>query len=145
MGWIQSRSDRDVATASIVRRGSQIVGYMIWPGLKQGGVAVVRAVVEEAVSGARDVSRALLMQCLDILAPPGHPSSIHLKMPTRQATLKEVALGLGFCTGRDSNDLVKVSFGSVVFAQNWNDCRSSLAALVNLKLDPEWPSFRQID
>ena len=145
MGWVQSRSDREVATASIVRRGSQIVGYMIWPGLKQGGAAVVRAVIEETTSGARDVARALLTQFLDILAPAGQPSSVHLKMPGRQATLREVALGLGFCAGRNSHDLVKVSLGSVVFAQNWNDCRSSLIAFADLKLDPEWPSFRRID
>lgn len=141
----QTRSDREVATASVVRRGSQIVGYMIWPGLKQGGAAVVRAVVEESACGAREVARALLTQCLEILAPPGQPSSIHLKMPSRQATLKEIALGLGFCAGRDSHDLVKVSLGSVVFTQNWNDCRSSLSAFANLKLDPEWPSWRQIE
>jgi hypothetical protein len=46
-------------------------------------------------------------QCLEILAPPGQPSSIHLKMPSRQAILKEIALGLGFCADRDSHDLVK--------------------------------------
>jgi ribosomal protein S18 acetylase RimI-like enzyme len=144
-GWVQTRSDREVATASVVRRGSQIVGYMIWPGLKQGGTVVVRAVVEETASGAREVARALLTQCLEILAPPGQPSSIHLKMPSRQATLKEIALGLGFCAGRDSHDLVKVSLGSVVFSKNWNDCRSSLITFANLKLDPEWPSWRQIE
>src|ERR1700729_2024548 len=105
---------------------------MIWPGLRQSRTAVVRAVVDETASGAREVARALLTQCLEILAPPGHPSSIHLKMPSRQATLKEIALGLGFCAGRDSHDLVKVSLGSVVFAQNWNECRSSLITLASL-------------
>jgi hypothetical protein len=50
---------------------------------------------EESASGAREVARALLTQCLEILAPPGQPSSIHLKMPSRQATLREIALGLG--------------------------------------------------
>ena len=145
MGWIQSRSDREVATATVVRRGSEILGYMIWPALKQNGFAVVRAVVEETAPGSREVARALLTQCLDILARTGQPSSIHLKMPSRHATLREIALGLGFCAERDHHDLVKVSLGSVVFAQNWNDCRSSLAAFANLKLDLEWPSFRQID
>jgi hypothetical protein len=144
-GWIESRSGREIATASVVRRGSRILGYMSWPGLRQSGTAVVRAVVDETTSGSREVARALLTQCLDILAPAGQPSSIHLKMPSRQATLKEIALGLGFCASRDSHDLVKVSLGTVVFAQNWTDCRSSLAAFANLKLDPEWPSFRQID
>jgi GNAT superfamily N-acetyltransferase len=75
MGWVQLRSEREVATASVVRRGSQIVGYMIWPGLKQSGAVVVRAVIEETTSGAREVARALLTQCLEILAPPGQPSS----------------------------------------------------------------------
>jgi GNAT superfamily N-acetyltransferase len=144
-GWVQTRSDREVAAASVVRRGSQIVGYMIWPGLKQCGTVVVRAVVEEIAAGAREVARALLTQCLEILAPPGQPSSIHLKMPSKQPTLKEIALGLGFCAARDSQDLVKVSLGSVVFSQNWNDCRSSLIAFANLRLDPEWPLWRQIE
>lgn len=145
MGWMQSRSDREVATASIVRRGSQILGYMIWPALRQNGTAVVRAVLDEAAPDGREVARALLTQCLDILAGPGRLSQIHLKLPRKQTTLREIALGLGFCADRDSPDLVKLSLGSVVFAKNWNDCRSSLAAFANLKLDSEWPTFRQID
>lgn len=145
MGWMHSRSDREVATASVVRRRSQILGYMIWPALPQNRATVVRAVLDEGVPDSRVVARALLMQCLDILAGPGRLSSIHLKIPSRQTTLREIALGLGFCADRGSPDLVKLSLGSVVFARNWSDCRSSLAEFGELKLDSEWPTFRQID
>jgi hypothetical protein len=145
MGWLQSRSDREVATTSIVRSGSQILGYMIWPALRQKGVTVVRAVLDETMPGSREIARALLTRCLDVVAGPGQPSSVHLKLPRKQATLREIALGLGFCTHRDSPDLVKLSLGSVAFAQNWNDCRSSLAEFANLKLDSHWPTFRQVD
>ncbi len=145
MGWMQSRSDREVATASVVRRGSQILGYMIWPALRQNRATLVRAVLDEGAPDSRAVARALLTQCLDILAGPGRLSAIHLRVPSRQTTLREIALGLGFCADRGSPDLVKLSLGSVVFAENWNDCRSSLAAFANLKLDSEWPTFRQID
>jgi hypothetical protein len=66
-GWVQARSDREVATASVVRRGSQIVGYMIWPGLRQSRTAVVRAVVDETASGARQVARTLLTHAWKLL------------------------------------------------------------------------------
>jgi ribosomal protein S18 acetylase RimI-like enzyme len=145
MGWMQSRSDREVATASVVRRGSQILGYMIWPALRQNRTKVVRAVLDEGAPDSRTVARALLTQCLDILGGPGQPSSIHLKVPGRQTTIREIALGLGFCADRTGPDLVKLSLGSVVFAKNWNECRSCLAAFGSLKLDSEWPTFRQID
>ena len=145
MGWMQLRSDREVATASVVRRGSQILGYMIWPALRQNRTTVVRAVLDEGAPDSRVVAHALLTQCLDILAGPGRLSSIHLKAPRRQTTLREIALGLGFCGDRDSPDLIKLSLGSVVFGKSWNDCRSSLATFASLKLDSEWPTFRQID
>jgi GNAT superfamily N-acetyltransferase len=145
MGWLQSRSDQQVATASVVRRGSQILGYMIWPALRQNRVTVVRAVVDEETADSRLVARALLAQCLDVLAGPGRLSSIHLRLPGRQTTLREIALGLGFCADRSGSDLVKLSFGSVIFAKNRADCLSSLAAFADLRLGSEWPAFREID
>ena len=141
MGWLQSRSDKQVATASVVRRGSKILGYMIWPALRQNRIAVV----DEETADSRLVARALLTQCLDVLAGPGRLSSIHLRLPSRQTTLREIALGLGFCADRSGADLVKLSFGSVIFAKNRADSLSSLAAFADLRLGSEWPAFREID
>jgi GNAT superfamily N-acetyltransferase len=143
-GWLSPRSDRSVTTQCVVRNRSELLGYMTWPALKQGGTFTVRAAVDESNEFAREAARALMTRCMDVLVREG-PMSIRLKIPRQQVNLREISFGLGFCAVQDDPDLMKLALNRIVFSRNWSNVRSELASISNLRMDAALPLFRRID
>jgi hypothetical protein len=66
-------------------------------------------------------------------------------VPADQALIRDVALGMGFCSSSGSRQLTKLALGMVATKGTWSRCRSALTALSGLRMDGNLPSYRRMD
>jgi hypothetical protein len=68
-----------------------------------------------------------------------------LEVPARQASLREIAAGLGFVSSADGHLLAKSILGRVVTPMNWATSHAILADIGGPKLPPAIPDYRGYD
>ena len=132
-----------VSTAYAVRSETQLVAYMCWHSLRHDGVTTIRAALDEAATNAVDIARGVITHCMSMIIDG--PTTLRLKTPPNQMTLREIARGNGFCSAQGSHDLTKLSFGRVATKSNWQDRRNELADIAGLKMEGQLPAFRRMD
>jgi GNAT superfamily N-acetyltransferase len=132
-----------VSTAFIVRSGARLVAYMCWHSLRHDGVTTIRAALDETAPEIANIARGVITHSMSMTIDG--PTTLCLKTPPNQTTLREIARGHGFCSAQGSHDLTKLSFGRVATKSNWQELRIKLADIAGLKMEGQFPIFRRMD
>lgn len=132
-----------VSSAFVVRSGSQVVAFVCWHSLRNSGVTTIRAALDESKTNAVDIARGIITHSMSKIIDG--PSTVCLRTPPNQTTLREIAKGNGFCSAHGGSDLTKLAFGRVATKANWQEKRAELAEIAGLKMDGQFPAFRRMD
>ena len=102
----------------IVLEGQRIIGYLMWPSSLRGGTCDAFLAVDEHVTCAQDAARLMIVHLLG--RSKEEIQRVRLNLAPQQASVRAVALEVGF-TGTDKTQaLNKVSLHSVLFPRNWS-------------------------
>ena len=127
----------------IVAQGSEVIGYLMWPSGLRGGTCDAYLAVDERVTCAPDAARLMLVHLMG--RTQEDVQRVRLNLAPQQASVREVALEIGF-TGTDkAQELHKVSLYSVVLAHNWSTHRTKLQSASEIGLPLSMPVFRDAD
>ncbi len=127
----------------IVLEGQRIIGYLMWPSGLRNATCDAFLAVDERVTCALDAARLMLVHLMG--QAKEEVQRIRLHLAPQQASVREVALEVGF-TGTDkAQELNKVSLHSVLLAHNWSALRSKLQAVSEIALPLSMPAFRAAD
>jgi len=127
----------------IVVQEDQTIGYLMWPSGLRGGTCDAYLAVDERVTCAHDAARLMLVHLMG--RAEKEVQRIRLNLAPQQASVREVALEIGFTGTNKAQELHKVSLYSVVLAQNWSTHRSKLQSASEIGLPTSMPIFRDPD
>lgn len=127
----------------IVVEGQRAIGYLMWPSSLRGGTCDAFLAVDECVTCAQDAARLMIVHLMG--RDKEDVQRIRLSLAPQQASVREVAIDVGF-TGTDkTQELNKVSLHSVLLPHNWSALRARLKAVSEIALPPSMPIFREFD
>jgi GNAT superfamily N-acetyltransferase len=142
-GWLPPDSGSPISSSCAVRNGTDLLAYFTWSNIKQGNAIAIRAAVDDTKAFSLEAARGVIMHCMNLLVDG--PTILRIKVPADQILIREVALGMGFCSSSVSRELTKLALGLVATRGTWSHCRSALAALSGLRMDGNLPSYRGMD
>lgn len=131
--WIPHGALSRIATGKAVWDGDVCVGFITRTKKPSVGNFGARAAVDPSHPLALSIARILLLDLVDGLAGQG-ACQLRLEFPARQASLREVAAGLGFVGVPGSGVLVKSILGRVVTRASWAECCAVLENAGGAKL-----------
>ncbi len=127
----------------IVLEGQRVIGYLMWPSGLRGGTCDAFLAVDERVTRPSDAARLMIVHLMG--RAKEEVQRIRLNLAPQQASVREVALEVGF-TGTDrTQELNKVSLHRVLMAHNWSALRIKLQAVSEIALPSSIPVFRAAD
>ncbi|MFN9475232.1 GNAT family N-acetyltransferase [Acidovorax sp.] len=127
----------------VVLEGERTIGYLMWPSGLRNATCDAFLAVDERVTCAPDAARLMLVHLMG--QANEEVQRIRLRLAPQQASVREVALEVGF-TGTDkAQELNKVSLHSVLLPHNWSTLRSKLQAVSEIALPSLMPAFRAAD
>ncbi len=127
----------------IVLEGQRAIGYLMWPSSLRGGTCDAFLAVDECVTCAQDAARLMIVHLMG--RAKEEVQRVRLNLASQQASVREVALEVGF-TGTDkTQELNKVSLHSVLLPRNWSALRAKLQAVSEIALPSSMPVFRESD
>lgn len=127
----------------IVLKGQRAVGYLMWPSSLRGGTCDAFLAVDERVTCSQDAARLMIVHLMG--RAKGEVQRVRLNLAPQQASVREVALELGFTGTEKTQELNKVSLHSVVLPHNWLARRAKLQAVSEIALPSSMPVFREAD
>lgn len=127
----------------IVLENQQVIGYLMWPSSLRGGACDAFLAVDERVTCAQDASRLLIVHLMGWADQD--VQRVRLTLASQQASVREVALELGFTGTDQTRSLHKVSLHRVLLPGNWSSIRARLQAASELVLPAAMPVFRAAD
>jgi hypothetical protein len=86
----------------------------------------------------------ILTTAIETLAERG-PRKLTIVLPAQQATLRDLALGVGFRGDDGGQSLAKVMLGCAITRHCWPSAQASLANKCGIKLPGSIPSYRAVD
>lgn len=143
--WAAVNGNDRICHRYVVRAGSQIVSYLVWPNALLGAPVDARLAIDEKSPAAADAARLMLKHLTEHATPMG-VFKIRLRFPSRQVVVREVAAALGFAKSSDSQaELQKVALNGIVTTGNWIAYRDALLAACDVRLPDQPPVFRNVD
>ncbi|CAM3859348.1 ribosomal protein S18 acetylase RimI-like enzyme [Kerstersia gyiorum] len=118
----------------IVLEDHRVIGYLMWPSSLRGGTCDAFLAVDERMICARDAARQMIAHLLGRARE--EIQRVRLNLAPRQASVREVALEVGFTGLDDARELNKVSLHSVLLPRNWSELRAKLQAVSDITLPP---------
>lgn len=127
----------------VLEGGQRAIGYLMWPSNLRGGTCDAFLAVDERVTCSQDAARLMIVHLMG--RAKEEVQRVRLNLAPQQASVREVALEVGF-TGTDkTQELNKVSLHSVLVPRNWSTLRAKLQALSEITLPSAMPVFREAD
>lgn len=143
--WFPYGAQSRVASSQAVWCDQQCVGFITRVNKSSGGIIAVRAAVDPSHPQALGAARILLLDLVDGLAVQKGHCQVRLEVPSRQASLREIASGLGFVGSADGHFLAKSILGRVITPMNWASCHAVLADIKGPKLPTAIPDYQGYD
>ncbi|SOD30583.1 Acetyltransferase (GNAT) family protein [Variovorax sp. YR752] len=127
----------------VVLDGARVVGYLMWPSGLRGRTCDAFMAVDESAACAQDAARLMIVHLTG--QAKERIQRVRLNLASQQASVKEVALEVGF-TGTDkTRELNKVSLNSILVPENWTPLSTELLQVSEIGLPQVMPTFRDAD
>lgn len=143
-GWLPTGAQTKLAARYVVWNGPTLAGYVTWSGWSGADSIVIRAAVDEKSPSSAYTARLILTTAIESLAERG-PKMLTIVFPEQQATLRDLALGVGFRGDDGAQSLAKVLLGSAMTRGCWASLQAGLANKCGIKLPGSIPSYRAVD
>lgn len=127
----------------IVLEGERAIGYLMWPSSLRGGTCDAFLAVDERVTCGQDVARLMIVHLMGQATE--EVQRVRLNLAPQQASVREVALEVGFTGTDNTQELNKVSLRSVLLPRNWSMLRAKLLAVSEIALPSSMPVYRGAD
>lgn len=127
----------------IVLEGQRVIGYLMWPSSLRGGTCDAFLAVDEHVACAQDAARLMVAHLMGLTKEK--IQRVRLNLAPKQASVREVALELGFTGTDNTQELNKVSLHNVLLPRNWLEHRARLQDVSEIALPSSMPVFRDAD
>lgn len=142
--WLPNSTKNHVAIRCGVWMDARLIGYIMWPTWNNSGPIAARIAVDESVPQSR-VAAAILLKKLLEQQIESTPVQFVIELSPDQTSIREAAWSLGFGGSAQGKRLSKISLRRVIIPSSWQDCRSQLLAVSQLKLPEQPPSFEAVD
>ncbi|SEK13438.1 MULTISPECIES: GNAT family N-acetyltransferase [unclassified Variovorax] len=127
----------------IVLEGPRVIGYLMWPSSFRGSTCDAFIAIDESSACAKDAARLMIVHLTG--RAKEQVQRVRLNLAPQQASVREIALEVGF-TGTDkTQELNKVSLNGVLVPENWAALRAELLKVSEIGLPKAMPTFRDAD
>jgi GNAT superfamily N-acetyltransferase/predicted nucleic acid-binding protein/predicted RNA-binding protein with PUA-like domain len=128
----------------VVQAGTVITGYLVLTKTPLKNTLIGSIAVLESSTSAADTTR-LLLNFVEEQNDFSAITRIRLHSPSKQALVREIAVGYGYTRQLANNELQKVRIGDVVTAKNWSTVRRKLIECCDITLPSSPVQFGHID